>query len=64
MFSSQHTSTNGAAKSITPATIAPDQATGTPTVYVYGAPGYLHAMDASSGTNVWAPRRWRFRRPR
>lgn len=37
------------------ATVAPDPATGNPTVYVYGATGYLYAMNAADGTDVWAP---------
>jgi outer membrane protein assembly factor BamB len=37
------------------ATVAPDPTTGTPTVYVYGASGYLYAMNAASGADVWPP---------
>jgi outer membrane protein assembly factor BamB len=37
------------------ATVAPDPATGNPTIYVYGATGYLYAMNAADGTNVWPP---------
>ncbi len=37
------------------ATVAPDPTTGKPTVYVYGASGYLYAMDAATGTDVWPP---------
>jgi polyvinyl alcohol dehydrogenase (cytochrome) len=37
------------------ATIAPDPSTGNPTIYVYGATGYLYAMNASDGTDVWPP---------
>ena len=37
------------------ATVAPDPATGNPTVYVYGATGYLYAMSAADGTDVWPP---------
>ena len=37
------------------ATIAPDPTTGKPTVYVYGASGFVYAMDAATGANVWPP---------
>jgi len=37
------------------ATVAPDPATGKPTIYVYGATGYLYAMNAADGTDVWPP---------
>ena len=37
------------------ATVAPDPTTGTPTIYVYGATGYLYAMNAADGTDVWPP---------
>lgn len=37
------------------ATVAPDPTTGKPTVYVYGASGYLYAMNATSGADVWPP---------
>jgi polyvinyl alcohol dehydrogenase (cytochrome) len=37
------------------ATIAPDPATGNPAIYVYGASGYLYAMNAADGTDVWPP---------
>lgn len=37
------------------ATVKLDPATGDPTVYAYGANGYLYAMNASDGSNVWAP---------
>jgi polyvinyl alcohol dehydrogenase (cytochrome) len=37
------------------ATVAPDPTTGSPTVYVYGATGYLYAMNAADGTDVWSP---------
>src|SRR5499427_6129567 len=37
------------------ATVAPDPATGNPAVYVYGASGYLYAMNAANGTDVWPP---------
>jgi outer membrane protein assembly factor BamB len=37
------------------ATVAPDPTTGNPTVYVYGATGYLYAMNAANGTDVWPP---------
>jgi outer membrane protein assembly factor BamB len=37
------------------ATVAPDPTTGVLTVYVYGASGYLYAMKASNGTDVWPP---------
>lgn len=37
------------------ATVAPDPTTGNPTVYVYGATGYLYAMNAADGTDVWPP---------
>ena len=35
------------------ATIAPDPNSGKPTVYVYGASGYVYAMDAANGKDVW-----------
>jgi outer membrane protein assembly factor BamB len=35
------------------ATVAPDPTSGHPTVYVYGADGYLYAMDAATGNDVW-----------
>jgi len=35
------------------ATVKNNPATGRPTVYVYGATGYLYAMDAATGKNVW-----------
>ena len=28
---------------------------GNPTVYVYGAPGYLYAMNTANGSDVWPP---------
>jgi hypothetical protein len=37
------------------ATVAPDPGTGNPTIYVYGATGYLYAMNTSDGTDVWPP---------
>jgi outer membrane protein assembly factor BamB len=37
------------------ATVAPDPTTGDLTVYVYGASGYLYALNAANGTNVWPP---------
>lgn len=37
------------------ATVAPDQTTGNPTVYVYGATGFLYAMKAATGADVWPP---------
>jgi outer membrane protein assembly factor BamB len=37
------------------ATVAPDPTTGDATVYVYGATGYLYALNAANGTNVWPP---------
>ena len=37
------------------ATVAPDPTTGNPTIYVYGATGYLYAMNAANGTDVWPP---------
>jgi outer membrane protein assembly factor BamB len=37
------------------ATVALDPTTGNPTVYVYGATGYLYAMNAADGTDVWPP---------
>jgi outer membrane protein assembly factor BamB len=36
-------------------TVAPDPTTGIPTVYAYGATGYLYAMNAADGTDVWPP---------
>lgn len=37
------------------ATVQPDPTTGNPTVYVYGATGYLYAMNAADGTDAWPP---------
>src|SRR5262252_7795379 len=37
------------------ATVAPDPTTGNPTIYVYGATGYLYAMNTANGTDVWPP---------
>jgi outer membrane protein assembly factor BamB len=37
------------------ATVALDPTTGNPTIYVYGATGYLYAMNAADGTDVWPP---------
>ncbi|HEY1914459.1 MAG TPA: PQQ-binding-like beta-propeller repeat protein [Streptosporangiaceae bacterium] len=37
------------------ATVAPDPTTGDPTVYVYGASGYLYTLNAANGSNVWPP---------
>jgi polyvinyl alcohol dehydrogenase (cytochrome) len=37
------------------ATVKADPATGSPTIYVYGATGYLYALKAADGTNVWPP---------
>ena len=37
------------------ATIKGDPTTGNPTIYVYGATGYLYAMNATNGTDVWPP---------
>lgn len=37
------------------ATVAADPTTGNPTVYVYGADGYLYAMNAATGADVWPP---------
>ena len=37
------------------ATVAPDPTTGNPTIYVYGATGYLYAMNTADGTDVWPP---------
>jgi outer membrane protein assembly factor BamB len=37
------------------ATVAPDPTSGLPTVYVYGPSGYLYAMSAATGKNVWPP---------
>jgi outer membrane protein assembly factor BamB len=37
------------------ATVKPDPTTHKPTIYVYGATGYLYAMDAATGNDVWAP---------
>jgi polyvinyl alcohol dehydrogenase (cytochrome) len=37
------------------ATVKADPTTGKPTVYVYGATGYLYAMDAATGTDRWPP---------
>jgi outer membrane protein assembly factor BamB len=45
--------TCGAAGFTSTATVAPDPTTGRPTVYVYGATGYVYAMSAASGANVW-----------
>jgi outer membrane protein assembly factor BamB len=35
------------------ATVASDPTTGKPTVYVYGPDGYLYAMNATTGSDVW-----------
>jgi outer membrane protein assembly factor BamB len=37
------------------ATVAADPTTGDPTIYVYGATGYLYAMNTADGTDVWPP---------
>jgi outer membrane protein assembly factor BamB len=37
------------------ATVAADPTSGLPTVYVYGPDGYLYAMNAANGTDVWPP---------
>jgi outer membrane protein assembly factor BamB len=37
------------------ATVKKDPTTGKPTVYVYGATGYLYAMNAATGNDVWSP---------
>lgn len=37
------------------AAVASDPNTGTPTVYVYGASGYLYAMSTADGSDVWPP---------
>lgn len=37
------------------ATVKADPTTGSPTVYVYGATGYLYAMKAATGADVWPP---------
>jgi polyvinyl alcohol dehydrogenase (cytochrome) len=37
------------------ATVTADPTTGNPTIYVYGATGYLYAMNAADGTDVWPP---------
>ena len=37
------------------ATIKGDPTTGNPTIYVYGATGYLYAMNATNGSDVWPP---------
>jgi outer membrane protein assembly factor BamB len=37
------------------ATVKKDPTSGKPTIYVYGATGYLYAMDAATGNNVWPP---------
>ncbi len=37
------------------ATVANDPTSGNPTVYVYGAPGYLYAMNTANGSDVWPP---------
>jgi outer membrane protein assembly factor BamB len=37
------------------ATVAPDPTTGVLTVYVYGPSGYLYAMNAKDGSDVWPP---------
>src|SRR5258708_38539231 len=37
------------------ATVTADPTTGNPTIYVYGATGYLYAMNATDGTDVWPP---------
>jgi outer membrane protein assembly factor BamB len=35
------------------ATVAPAPTSGKPTVYVYGATGYLYALDPATGENIW-----------
>jgi outer membrane protein assembly factor BamB len=45
--------TCGARGLISTATVAGDPATGTPTVYVAGADGYLYALKAATGAVVW-----------
>ena len=47
--------TCGAEEFSSTATVANDPSSGNPTVYVYGAPGYLYAMDAATGSDVWPP---------
>jgi len=37
------------------ATVSKDPVTGKPAVYVYGPTGYLYAMNAADGTDVWPP---------
>jgi polyvinyl alcohol dehydrogenase (cytochrome) len=37
------------------ATVAPDPKTGKPTVYTTPADGYLHALDAATGKDIWTP---------
>lgn len=37
------------------ATVAPDPTTGNPTIYVYGATGYLYALNTTDGSEVWPP---------
>ena len=47
--------TCGAGGFASTATVAPDPTTGNPAIYVYGATGYLYAMNAADGTDVWPP---------
>jgi len=37
------------------ATVSKNPATGRPTIYVYGPTGYLYAMNAADGADVWPP---------
>jgi outer membrane protein assembly factor BamB len=39
------------------ATVTINPATKAPTVYVYGATGYLYALETTTGLNVWPPAR-------
>jgi outer membrane protein assembly factor BamB len=47
--------TCGTAGFTSTATVGADPTTGQPTVYVYGPSGYLYAMNAADGTDVWPP---------
>jgi polyvinyl alcohol dehydrogenase (cytochrome) len=47
---------SGGAGFASTATVAPDPATGSPTVYTYGATGYLYALNAQTGATRWATR--------
>jgi outer membrane protein assembly factor BamB len=51
----QTTCSIGSGGFVSTATVKSDPTTGKPTVYVYGATGYLYAMNAANGADVWPP---------